>query len=769
AAWEPWLSEAKSEAERKNMNSAIEMGQAPGEFFARTEREDQRQGWFYLRSDDRKLLSSENPVRWLDQQFDVLYKYVKEGQELSSPVINNLEQVISEATRFIQHNNPESLDVFQTNFIVRLNLMTMRTMIGYRSVEQIKSAALRLTAHGLLLGFSMERGEAGVMFNRLNELLDDKRLKAPRNHVTPEMANELQETVIKEQMDLAEKGLGQFGDLSETVLKGKTDDEKKFLVEKIRANITRSVRIAYDLFVDSQRQAIIVARGKKLTDTDAYFSDPSSGPLNVYNIEDLLTEKFDIINAPEYEELDRIKLDLAEDYLKENKSKTELSHQQKIDLGTRLFRDLFAVPDFFSSGWRVKGILDSIEVRTKAVYGEKDGQVRAKEFGLFLRLRSEGTNVNKGNKEKMRAIWKDIAKFKPEEIVRLFRERATGSENLESKYKKLFSNSVFVRNKINSYDDFKAKYGVIIREIREKGFNELRQINIGAGLTGKESEMINRYVGEKGAGDVIRMFRLMSEFSDEAVEDLLTNNKFADIYTRTINVDDALLGLLEKSEMEIKTSDGQKIKKAGFVPLSQLWAADQGGDALVRNWNDTENAVKAGGQLIQFIKSEKRKEKLEHALNFADATSQYNGQAGGARVVRFTFGTFLNLSKKDYFWDVMGLKKGFLRKPISEIERIRGVSAEPLSRDELRHEIDEISSRLEANLSKKAREGLVTPRAYEEEKERARRALTDLENLTEVTAKDLFLKTALSMLIYIILASLFETGKTMGRAARQAA
>ena len=114
-----------------------------------------------------------------------------------------------------------------------------------------------------------------------------------------------------------------------------------------------------------------------------------------------------------------------EDLKTRGKSTWSMSREDKIELGTRLFRDLFLVPDFFSSSWRVQGILKSIE---------SSRFENAQDFGLFLRLKDP---VGEG-RERVRAraqIWDKMAGYRPEEIIRLFKERDNGQ--LEGLYAQL--------------------------------------------------------------------------------------------------------------------------------------------------------------------------------------------------------------------------------------------------------------------------------------------------------------------------------------------
>ena len=428
---------------------------------------------FYLQQDDRDQLEAD-PIVWLDKQFDQLYLIARQGQELNSPLVDQIQRLISDALQYVSKKRPEMVESFSALNTIRFNLISMRTTIGYLSIENIKKASFSLGAHGLLSGLALEKGEVSSMFNRLHEVFEDERLKSKLQHATPEMTHKLQENVIQEQFDLAKKGLGNFGSLEniasridDVLAKIKTNeklpsDERTELTEEeksianrakeVRSKITRSVRTAYDIFVSSQRQAVLVARGKHLSGNDAYFSDPFTGPLNVYNLEDLLIQKFSIYNAEDEEFVRRIKLDLADSNLKEKgKDLGKLSEMEREDLGRRLFRDLFAVPDFFSSGWRIEGVLSSIE--------ERIGKERAEDFALFMRLKL----VNPAKEPKKRGeILGKITKYRPEEIIRLFRERSDNELN------SLFEDDAFINANIHNYDEFKTKYGGVLRLLREE-------------------------------------------------------------------------------------------------------------------------------------------------------------------------------------------------------------------------------------------------------------------------------------------------------------
>ena len=57
----------------------------------------------------------------------------------------------------------------------------------------------------------------------------------------------------------------------------------------MEGEIKRAIGTAYDVFVSSQRQAVITARGKTFARRRCLLFRCCGGPLNVHNLEDLLT------------------------------------------------------------------------------------------------------------------------------------------------------------------------------------------------------------------------------------------------------------------------------------------------------------------------------------------------------------------------------------------------------------------------------------------------------------------------------------------------
>ncbi|MDO8621000.1 MAG: hypothetical protein Q7R31_01850 [Candidatus Levybacteria bacterium] len=844
------------------------------------------------------------PMEWLNGQFDHVYALAEEGQELSSPLIQNTQNKISYAIDLINASNPEHLKSFIAESTVRLHLLQMRTAIGYKDLEQVKGAAGQLRAHGLLLGMALEQGKVGAMFNRFQDLLEGTRLWSnKRHHVMLEDALKVQKALIEEQLELAKNGKGGFDDLSNiakkpeyqadfisatrdeemTDLKIKRDEKtigealagkltdveraeanKKLerlgrikRIKKVNGDITRIVRTAYDVFVSSQRMGVIVSRGKYLLkDGGRYRSDPI-GPLNVYNMEELLFGKFDMYSPEQEEFVDRIKLDIAETYLKEQKkiqgeSGKELTRQQKIDLGKRLFRDLFAVPDFFSSGWRIEGVIQALEQRfeastfqgkpykellnkeelkeyqqLKSDQGRKIflAKKRAEDFALFMRLRLSGQDQlslkdEKGNdktRKTREGIWGKIKNYRPEEIIRLFRERK--GDRVKALYDEMVGidpelNLTVTEKEANRpesedggrgrdltvYDKFKIKYGSIIGLLRQEGFDlkdgkgnqTPTQINL-SDLTTEQKKMVDSIKGN-GSGEMLaKLSKKMQEyiFNKKLVDDLLVDNEFADIYTRSIIIDDILLDKLEDEKFD--SVDELGVSKLGYVPLSKMIGeAGAGGDTLARSWNDTGNAATAGNSLLEFIRDEDIEKKTGAAIKFATSAGSYNGLGarGQAECLRYTIGTFLNLSKVDMVWDIIGTTS-LGRVSISDVQRIFGPQAKAMSRDELRGHLDHLRGYLSSSISKVREDMREKTKAFlesdlseeymeeakkysseddfkkykikewgeelEKDEKKSHKFYNDLEDLLEVNAGDTAKRFGFRLLLYLLLSAIGET------------
>jgi ribosomal protein S19 len=743
-------------------------------------------------------LIRENPMKWLDEKFDRVYQYVKAGNELASPQINQLQQMFSIGANHLSTYGsdipgitPEIIEEFIETFNTRLNIIFTRSAIEHKNMESVKQAVERLQSHGLLTALGMEHGNVNFMFARIGEKLEDARLaqdklmqelsqpnisetrreqirdEAARLHVSPEMMSNLQDNLIDEQVELAVRGVGPYVQayedaMAEVLNRVDQSGEAASAIQArtlVRNEITRAVRMAYDAFVVSQRQAILVARGHNLAglpgkSADAFQSDPSS-LFNMFNLEDLLTEKFGLFNKQSHAFLDQIKLDIAKSKLGERAK--GFSDEELLDYGTRIFRDLWAAPDLFSSGWRIDYFLKKIEENVdERNRNNPDNQVDESDLGLFMRLKRLGgpqytkegdTAARVAEKEGQRAdltkAWGKIAEIRPEEIIRLFRERGMTNPEMVAKLNEFFSGSEFNGVRVyktdanhnpttemdgfKTYDKFKQEFGAVTQLLRQNGYKDMRALRIGRdGFSAGEKELIAKYFKGDASrvGQLQRMFAHFSEIAGrQDTINALMSDKFEDIYTRTLLVDDALLDILDK-----KGSEGK------ITPLSDTWrpGSEVAQDPFVRNFNDLEHFAKAAGQLVGFIYTEDAKKRLEAAQTFAEEVSNYNGQPGRSECLRYTEGTYLEISKIPFFWDALSIGKLPFRRTMTKIEEIYGPHAETKSRGDLRQELDIMRSQ-------------ISPEAYAE-----------LSHRLEVGGLDTAKLRSLSLLFFLVFSVFLE-------------
>lgn len=338
---------------------------------------------FYLEGDIIKVLD-DDPMDWLSSQFDQINEFAKKGSELESPVVQRVQTMVSEASSYMQtkfekflreHQNSTDpavqieidennriLSEFNENFNVRLNLMYGRFAVESGGMEQIQGAAGRLKADGMLGSLSFDKGRVGEMYYRMQGMLEDLRLAegGKEHHLYPATVNKMQELLIEEQIRMAKQGLGMFADEYIRLGNDPNKPRAQATVDRLlKREVTRSVRTAYDVLVVSQRVAVISSRGDQTEGAQQYYSDVGGAFLKAYNLEASNLVKWGSLNKEEQHFFEFLKLDLAIN----NKVNLDISgytREQLLELGTRLFRDLYAVPDFFSGSWRFNGMRNQL-------------------------------------------------------------------------------------------------------------------------------------------------------------------------------------------------------------------------------------------------------------------------------------------------------------------------------------------------------------------------------------------------------------------------
>lgn len=820
-------------------------------------REEQRpEGfWTTLRSNDFELLRQKDFDGFVNKWFDALYEAAAGRDPTTSGALDLVQRAFQEADTYLTtvRQDIPGLAELSNIFETRIRLLTMNWgAISSKSIESIQKGSYGLRAHGLLEGTNLDHGYTGVMFNRLTELLEDERLKEKRGHLTPELANRLQDMVIEETMPLR----GQFHQEEED----EAYDGGGIGVHagKKRKDIERAVRSAYDILVDSQRMHIIAARGKELFGADAFFSDAGAA-FKAFSPKTFASAKWGMLTITDERFLQEvIEKSLVDEWLEKKREDYKdlvLTEEQRRELGDILFKFISTPPDFFSSGWRIKGMKDQLqkyfahpeymaEVRTRRkkdpqVYPkdpedftktdwedfrkklededkgkkkenkiieqiEKRAKDQAEKFGLFVRLKTASPE-EKGGKERAER-WEKIQQYKPEEIIRLMREKYTPQEMDEV-------NRAIFGDDVKDYDEFKKQFGAQLRAIREKGFKgEFNEGNVPEQIDFSSMEQnslqrqeLVKVLGEEKVKRIEQVFRKMQDYikknniayteTDELDDKgkrtgkkVLTttgtifdrDHRFADMYDKTLVTDDILLGKLERLD--------EKQKAFGMIELSKMWSSDLGGDAYVRNMNDLSSGHAYADELIGFVKETNEEEKFKHAETAAAKASDYNGRGGQATVLRHTIVPFMEASMPPGFLDTLGVEKLPFRMKMTLIEDIYGHQAKPLTQDKRREMMDKLEARLESaiqnrineiqhNIEKYTRDLQLldsTAPDYTDEKqrlegeinkekdkigdvrERGERYKRRAEKILQIRGRDLVRQKAVALFLFLLIASLGE-------------
>ncbi len=843
----------------------------------------------YLQDDDKVELMVD-PLGWLDGKFDQVYGIAMSGQELESPMIQQLQSLVGEAAQFLsrrfekefQAGNLESrekyekfIDMFNKMQSNRISLLITRTNIDQKNMENVVGAYGRLRTEGLLGSLSFDDNKVGTMFNRILDYMETVRMAhgGVEQHITPIMMKKLQASIEEEQLDFAKRGIGIYKDeyvrarvrAQDQIDKMGGDGDIAGIADSfLKAEIRRAIRTGYDIAVSSQQVALRSARGKDLkTKLDAFSSDVV-GAFGFFNARAFLVDKFNILNEEQEDLFAYQQMDLAENEefnAKSGESTKTLTKKQLMERGRRMWRDMDAAPDFFSSGWRIKGILRQIEDVTKykiqneeivkgLISGQGEEQMRAKyeryieaykrstkwkvslgakridmptssqqdieaaakmditrdftqgkmhldredlesplgmtlternkyisdhnldsadikkkakdvssNLGLFLRLKSTdastevlGADFLGGKKEKdgRDKVWKRIQKFKPEEMMRVMRERLDPQNTQDARTLREL-NGVF-SGAGGDYDKFKIKYGAVIHAIREDAMLngsgqplDIRDLN--KPEFAKQRDTINKALNDPAATtNLVEAFGKLDRFvsSNDVMNKLLYSWQYEDVYKRTLLVDDAILSQLEYLP-----------ENSGLEKLSQIYSGEAGGDALKRNGNDFMNYAAASGFKVSILSKEGFESVIKDSEQFHQKVAAYEGPDAGARVFRYSAGTFMRYSLQDHWADLLQIGNLPFRMASSEIQRKFGYGQKPITAEDARQKLDHISA-------------FLTGRNSKEHPHNAHKYYNQLEQLLRADGGSMFRDKAATISIYMILLLLLLPAAAAGKAVSEA-
>lgn len=777
--------------------------------------------FFYLSETDKQNLNTlregdtpgQTVFRWLNEQMDTLYQLTSRGNELSSPYVERLQQKFNDAYAYVQELRVRSPELgidnailrrFSDEWTSRFQLLVVRTTMGHEDIERIQGAVRQLGAKNLLLALALDNKNVNVMFNELQRKLEDRRLRSNFFHITNEDIYTYVDDVTREQKALREKHIGIFA--------GKQNDAGEW-IKPSDEEITRTIRTAADVLMVSQRQAVIITRGNRLPEEDVamYLNDPLQGPFWVYAMEDFMSGKYRLWNLEQQKIVARMQLGMANQYIKDHPEVGVLTPKEKLELGQREFRNVMSIMDYFSGGYRNKELLTALNNRFSQAKGnETAGKDAAREFALFIRLRNpdlsdegnpriEGETDGARDRRVRTELLHTIRKYRPEEIIAKYRERASG--DLDGLYGRIraIMNDGLIPDSANMFDEFKKRYATALGIVREKGYDFKReggprQLDF-SNLPPAEREAIIKEIGktvldenatdaaclEEGQKAISVMREMQNFLTEDKINALFTDFRFSDVFTRAWLVDDAFLPELEQEEaFEYWTAGGMKKmsdtdKKFTFdgagdkeiQALSKTTAATPAGDGLVRSYNDVKDGITAGQGIVKFIREGELDKKMQGLLPAVDAIKNANGNDDSAMLVRFTLGEYLNLAKQDWIWDIPGVGKLWFRTPSSDLERIVGPHGKPMSRDELRGYVDQIRDLLTGHASELTPEQKNLPeeerwKIMHENYEAAEKYVKQVESLLEITAGDQIKLKALRFLFYALMGIVFEAYHATG-------
>lgn len=330
--------------------------------------------------EDVALLKADNgkgAQQWLLSKLDLLYETSAAGQELDSQVMADLQRQIGGALAYINYHFKGRRDISQefiNNFTHRQKLMIMRVVIGGRDPKPLRGAGQQLGMDGLLSSFAFEDQNVRRVFLRMNEKLDDMRTNVREagftKKVSAEMVARMRRQIEDDEFELFRRmrenspywHLASNGAVIDRETYGQNDNLEAARLRAARNAIRRAERTAYDLFVATQREAIIVGRGKQPIDqTEGYNSVPS-GLFSFFNPEAMMWGGWEMRNGDAAKFFDALKKNIANDALEERGINPKHVHDvDKIEYGSMLIRELSPIADVFSGGWRRTPIMQQME------------------------------------------------------------------------------------------------------------------------------------------------------------------------------------------------------------------------------------------------------------------------------------------------------------------------------------------------------------------------------------------------------------------------
>ncbi len=241
-----------------------------------------------------------------------------------------------------------------------------------------------------------------VAFNRFEQRIEQKRLVLDKYNL-----NHIEKTRINNKL---------VRDLKDEIFR-ELNAHREFYGFRSENEVQTAVNVAYNVFVNTQREALYSSKGK------APAEDQSEGGLHAFvaEPEDHIARIFSVLDFG-FDKYSQIQDTQKKAILGNLLSFVGLGDQE---IGRRRVNDMLQQYDVMSSGWRTDTILKHLKSVYINEYGSDVGEKIFETLALGVKLKRNGKNHRwgvDGAYGKLVDDWQNIAKYRPQEILKIFAE-----------------------------------------------------------------------------------------------------------------------------------------------------------------------------------------------------------------------------------------------------------------------------------------------------------------------------------------------------------
>ncbi len=486
-----------------------------------------------------------------------------------------------------------------------------------------------------------------------------------------------------------------------------------------------AAKVGFNVFRASMRMAVHVSKGRvlraemlsekgyrELRKEDTFESDPDEILVNQYNPWQFGIEKWNKMGKPKYKMFENIMKLMGKEDL-------EVGHQKMINA--------LAIPDYFSSSWRIKTVFEALEKRLFIAQREAnpgkteedvksivEDQIASIATGLKFKL-----NGRHKDKNKAKDAARNVAKYRPLEFIKAYAVdydelgNAYSSGARQDEFKRMLDRGEFDTGniEIRNYVRLEEILGRYIYPIYEKAMNPVKRDKKGkvildhdgnpafdwinlkgidiANPTGEHEgyitgvvELINENVPPEKQLTVFQLKALYKKIQDFAsnnatLDDINKTPRHDHMHHKTLYLDDAPLGQMEQVMIN---SDGDDLPK-----VSKQFFETEGGrrDPYARMWGDTFTATAAQNHMWEAMDARDHGKLTEALAGVAGTLINYSGREPYMYLSANIAAGWLDLAKAENVWGTFSLNDK-VPWATSEFERLFGLAAPSMSRDEVK-------------------------------------------------------------------------------------